>query len=58
MAKISSGKLAYLEVFLKFNQFVESETKKKITHIKSKNVLISNIVTFLVLIWYRVFREI
>ena len=58
MAKISSGKLAYLEVFLKFNQYVERERKKANIHIKSKKDLISNIVTFLVQIWFRVFREI
>lgn len=32
MAKISSGKLTYLEVFLKSNQYVESERKKKLTY--------------------------
>ena len=59
MAKISSGKLTYLEVFLKSNQYVESERKKKANiHIKSKNIFISNIVTLLVQIWFRVFLEI
>ena len=49
MAKISSGKLTYLEVFLKSNQYVESDRKKKANiHIKSKNIFISNIVILLV----------
>ena len=58
MVKISSGKLAYLEVFVKFNHYVESERKKANIYIKSKNIFISNIVTFLVQIWFRVLREI
>ena len=58
MVKISSGKLAYLEVFVKFNHYVESERKKANIYIKSKNIFISNIVTFLVQIWFRFFREI